>query len=224
MPVGPYVHRFLRKFVLDAIPGALASLVGALFFAHQWAQAPQPVRLETVERVALQSEQVAQMIRDEHALMIEFLKKEQEREVARAPLTIKELKAREALAAAPASRRETVADLKAPTAPEVKASVPEVKVAAVSEVKAAVAVPPARPSEVVTIESGPLVAEPEPAPRGTLARIAAVAAIAIGWTDRAVDATGVRQIPALIRAIPPRADAGEPLDTLSGARFVSASR
>ena len=62
------LHRFLRKFVLDALPGALASLVGALFFTHQWAPAPHPVRLEPVERVAMQSEQVAQMIRDEHAL------------------------------------------------------------------------------------------------------------------------------------------------------------
>jgi hypothetical protein len=212
MTVRPHLLRFLRKFVFDALPGALASLVGALFFAHQFSQAPQPAHPEAAERIALQSEQFAQMIRDEHALMVEFLKKEQEREAARQPIPIKDMKAREAIAATAASP--------APPAPAVSPARRQAE--PVREAKAPVAVPPAKPdAEIVALESGPLVA-PEPEPEGAFARFAALAS---AWTDKAVDVTGLRRIPALMRGIPPRADAmtGQ-FNTLSGANFISASR
>lgn len=205
MLVRPYLRRFVRKFVFDVIPGALASLVGAAFFAQHWAQPPQPARIEVTERVAWQSEQIAQMIRDEHALMVEFLKKEQEREAARQPLSVKDMKAREAAAVAIPPRR--VVDV----AREVKAPTP-----------VAASLPSTKPDvAVVALESGPLVA-PEPKPTGLFATFATVAA---AWTDKAVDVTGLRTIPALISGIPARADmiAGE-LDAATGGRFISASR
>lgn len=201
MPVRPYLRRFVRKFVFDVLPGALASVVGAMFFAQHWAQPPQPVRIDAAERVAQQSEQIAQMIRDEHALMVEFLKTEQAREAARQPLSVKDMKAKEIAAAAVPPRRP---------------------VEAVREVKAATPLPPAKPDvEVVALESGPLVA-PEPKRTGTFAHIAAVAS---AWTDKAVDVTGLRLIPALISGIPARADmiTGE-LDAAAGGHFISASR
>ena len=73
----------------------------------------------------------------------------------------------------------------------------------------------------MALESGPLVA-PEPKPTGAFAHIAAVAS---AWTEKAVDVTGLRVIPALIRGIPARADmiTGE-LDAAAGGHFISASR
>jgi hypothetical protein len=200
MPVRPYLRRFVRKFVFDVIPGSLASLVGAILFSQYWAQPQAPARLVDIPRVAQQSEQIVQMIRDEHALMVEFLKKEQQREIARQPLSVKDMKAMEPAVAVPARR----------------------SVEAAAEPKALAPLPPAKPEvEVVAIESGPLVA-PEPKPVGAFARIATVAS---ALTDKAVDLTGVRLIPALIRGIPARADMiGDELDAATGGRFISASR
>ena len=200
MPVRPYLRRFARKFVFDVLPGALASVVGAMFFAQHWAQPPQPVRVDVAERVAVQSEQIAQMIRDEHALMVEFLKKEQERETARQPLSVKDMRAKEIAVAVPPRRpADPVREVRAPAPMPVSPAKPEV--------------------EVVALESGPLVA-PEPQPRGAFARIAAVAA---AWTDKAVDLTGLRLIPALIRGAQADMITGE-LDAATSGHFFSASR
>ena len=203
MPVRPYLRSFVRKFVFDVIPGALASVVGAALFAQYWAPPPPPVRTDAAERVAQQSGQIAQMIRDEHAVMVKFLKKEQEREIARQPLSVKDIKAKDAAAAAAAVALRRSAEM-------------------VREPKAPAPLPPAKPDvDVVAVESGPLVA-PEPKP---VSRFARITATAIAWTDKAGDLTGLRLIPALIRDIPARVDliSGE-LGAASDGRFISASR
>jgi hypothetical protein len=204
MSVRSHLHRFMRKFVFDALPGVLASLVGAMIFAQHWSQ---PALRADSQRLALRSEEITRMILEEHDLMVEFLKREQARDAARQPLTIAEMKAREA---APVSARRAAEPVR-----EARSALPAAAPAALPPAS----VPPsAKPEpDVVAVESGPLVA-PEPQPEGPLARV-------IAWADRAVDATGLRQVPALVRTIKSGADAiGNEFETISDARFVGAQR
>lgn len=185
----PHFHRFLRKFVFDVMPAALTSLVGALFFAHQWTR--EPARVD-VARVAAQSEQIAAMIRDEHALMRVFLDREQELAAARQPLSIKEIKEREVAEAAAARRaapsREPRRAAAAP-APALPPAAPP-------------AVAAAEPPAFVAHESGPLVVAREP--EGAITRIVTVAAT---WANRAVEASGVGAVSRLIGTVPAQAEA-----------------
>ena len=187
MSLRPHFHRFLRKFVFDVMPAALASLVGALFFAHQWTR--EPTRVD-IARVAAQSEQIAAMIRDEHALMRVFLDREQELAAARQPLSIKEIKEREVVEAAAARRTVPPREPRRAAAP-VPASPPATASAPVS----------AEPPAIVAHESGPLVVASEP--EGAITRIATVAAT---WANRAVEASGVGAVSRLIRPAPARAE------------------
>ncbi len=71
MPRGtPLLTRFLGKFMLDILPAALASAIGGfLFTQYQWGQAPAPAS----ERHAVASAEIIKLVRDEHALIVNFL-------------------------------------------------------------------------------------------------------------------------------------------------------
>lgn len=187
MSLRPHFHRFLRKFVFDVMPAALASLVGALFFAHQWTR--EPARVD-VARVAAQSEQIAAMIRDEHALMRAFLDREQELAAARQPLSIKEIKERE-IAEAAARRTAPPREPRRAAAPVPVPAPPPVSTTVATE-----------PAAIIAHESGPLVVATEP--EGAITRITTVAAT---WANRAVEASGVGAFSRLIRMAPARAEA-----------------
>jgi len=69
----PLLVRFFSKFVLDILPAALASVIGGLLFAHyDWSQirAPAPA----AERAAPASAEMMQLVRDEHAAVVSYLK------------------------------------------------------------------------------------------------------------------------------------------------------
>lgn len=71
----PWFARLLGKLVLDILPGALASLIGTLLLTHyqmgQLAhQAPPPVAAQAT----LASADTMARLRDEHALIMDFLK------------------------------------------------------------------------------------------------------------------------------------------------------
>src|SRR5688572_4263459 len=74
----PYYLRFLTKFVFDVLPAALASVIGGfLFTQYHAARAPEP-KLEVIERAApAQMEEAMRMVRDEHNLIVDFLKAQQ---------------------------------------------------------------------------------------------------------------------------------------------------
>jgi hypothetical protein len=154
-------------------------------------------------------------------MMVEFLKQEQERDAVRQPLTIGEMKAREA--ATPAPRRapaEPVRETR--SAAQAEAPVPPSRALA----PAAPASPADKPApEIVTNESGPLVAPEAPmAPDATRpGGFAPLTSWALGWADRAVDATGLRQIPSIVRTIKGGNDTVE-FQAMSDARLVGASR
>jgi hypothetical protein len=65
-----WLGRFLTKLVFDILPTALASLIGGLLFTHyQWARVPEPVSAQ----VTPASAEMMALLRDEHALVANFL-------------------------------------------------------------------------------------------------------------------------------------------------------
>ena len=70
---GPLLLRFLVKLLLDTTPGALASIIGGILFTHYqmgYANAPRPA----AEQAAPASAEMVQLLRDEHAAIVDFLK------------------------------------------------------------------------------------------------------------------------------------------------------
>jgi len=107
----PLLARFLGKIVLDVLPAVLASVIGGfLFTQYQFghAAAPHPA----VEQVTPASAEMIQMVRDEHAMLFDYLKSqsvaEQSRQVAE-----DQASARAAADAKAMAETKTAADAKA---------------------------------------------------------------------------------------------------------------
>ncbi len=65
------VKRFIAKLVHDVLPAALASLIGGLVFTHfQSGHAPGPVATQVVPA----SPEMMQLLRDEHGLILNYVK------------------------------------------------------------------------------------------------------------------------------------------------------
>ena len=65
--------RFFTKLLFDIMPAALASIIGGILFTHYqmgYAGAPRP----PVEQAAPASAEMIQLLRDEHAAIVDFLK------------------------------------------------------------------------------------------------------------------------------------------------------
>jgi hypothetical protein len=81
----PWLARFLGKLVLDILPAALASVIGGFLFTQYHfghlanAASPQPV---AVQGAPASAEMVA-MVRDEHALIVNYLKAQLAAETSR---------------------------------------------------------------------------------------------------------------------------------------------
>jgi hypothetical protein len=70
---GPLLLRFFTKLLFDIMPAALASIVGGILFTHYqmgYAGAPRPA----VEQAVPASAEMIQLLRDEHAAIVDFLK------------------------------------------------------------------------------------------------------------------------------------------------------
>ena len=70
---GPLLLRFLTKLLFDIMPAALASIIGGILFTHYqmgYAGAPRPA----VEQAVPASAEMIQLLRDEHAAIVDFLK------------------------------------------------------------------------------------------------------------------------------------------------------
>lgn len=68
----PLLARFLGKFVLDIMPAALASVIGGFLFTqfHFGHSQPKPV----LEQVTPASAEMMALVRDEHAMIVDYLK------------------------------------------------------------------------------------------------------------------------------------------------------
>src|ERR1700722_3592398 len=68
----PFLARFLGKFVLDIMPAALASVIGGFLFTQfQYGRVPQR---PTLEQVTPASAEMMALVRDEHAVIVDYLK------------------------------------------------------------------------------------------------------------------------------------------------------
>jgi hypothetical protein len=103
-PEVPWLARILGKFVLDILPAALASVVGGfLFTQYHFGQMsmPQPA----ADQGAPASAEMVAMVRDEHALIVNYLKAQMAAEKSRDV-------ADDAAAARAAADAQTAADAK----------------------------------------------------------------------------------------------------------------
>jgi hypothetical protein len=107
----PLLARFLGKFVLDIMPAALASVIGGfLFTQYQFGhKAPQPA----LERVTPASAEMMALVRDEHAMIIDYLKSQMAAEKSRIAKQDADL----ARAAEDAKLAEAAEDKAAPSKP-----------------------------------------------------------------------------------------------------------
>jgi hypothetical protein len=80
-PAMPILLRFLGKFVLDVMPAALASLVGGYLLTHYqigfWTPRPAAVQVTPA------SAEMMALVRDEHAMIIDYLKSQMAAEKSR---------------------------------------------------------------------------------------------------------------------------------------------
>jgi hypothetical protein len=78
----PLLTRFLGKFVLDIMPAALASVIGGFLFSqyHFGHTATKPV----LEQVTPASAEMMALVRDEHAMIVDYLKTQMAAEKSRA--------------------------------------------------------------------------------------------------------------------------------------------
>jgi hypothetical protein len=78
----PLLTRFFGKFVLDILPAALASVIGGFLFTqfHFGHSTPKPV----LEQVTPASAEMMALVRDEHAMIVDYLKTQMAAEKSRA--------------------------------------------------------------------------------------------------------------------------------------------
>jgi hypothetical protein len=82
-PAAPLLARFLGKFVLDIMPAALASVIGGfLFTQYQFGHTAVP--RPALQEVTPASAEMMALVRDEHAMIIDYLKAQMAAEKSRA--------------------------------------------------------------------------------------------------------------------------------------------
>jgi len=157
----PLLARFLAKLVLDILPAALASVIGGFLFTHyQLGRAPQPT---AAAQVAPASAEMMQLVRDEHALIVNFLEAQMVAEKTK--LTAEDeapraaVEAERALAPAAAGPRQAVVAMVVPKpvalqskTPVVGASLPPLVIAQNETVKPAAANPDSLVAKTIGIK------------------------------------------------------------------------
>ncbi len=184
----PLLRRFFGKLVHDILPAALASLLGGFLITHfQLNRVPEPVTVP----VARASPEMMQLLRDEHGLIVDFVKAQAASE--KMANEKKQLGGDEATprlaaeapapgaAAAPAAPRPTMIAALTPAKP----AAPRAKTSIVGASLPPLASPPAQQSES---------APPPPAARNDdslLAKTIGIKDHVVAVTQRAVSAIGV---------------------------------
>ncbi len=144
----PLVGRFAAKLVLDVLPAALASVIGGFVFTQL--QASHTAVPQLPEQASPASAEMMQLVRDEHAMIFEYLKAEvaaqkhrlaaEDEEAARAVAEAKATAAAEA-------RRVAAAVISAKPAPQRSKAVPASGANAATPVGAPLVIAQAGPSD-----------------------------------------------------------------------------
>jgi hypothetical protein len=155
----PMAVRFLGKLVLEVLPAALASVIGAFLFAHYQFDRPASPQPATPAMAATPaSAEMMQLVRDEHAIVHSFLAAQQAaalKEATAANAADARADAQAKLAAA-ASRRAASLTAAKPAVPR------GIAIAAAAPGSAATALPTIM---VAAVQPNPAAAMPGPPPR-----------------------------------------------------------
>lgn len=109
---GSLLLRFLAKLAFEIVPAALASVVGGILFTHYqigYGGAPRPA----VEQAAPATAEMVELLRDEHAAIVDFLKGQLAAEKSR--LAAEDEASARSIAEARAALAATVAAAAVPT-------------------------------------------------------------------------------------------------------------
>jgi hypothetical protein len=151
----PQLVRYLGKFVLEVLPAALASVIGGMLLAHYQLSHPTAAPA-TVESSAPASAEMVRLVREEHAMIRDFLLAQnaaEKRQVA-ADDAADTLAAQDADLAAAALRRTAMT----PAKPLPPAAAPRAKASAVTVTAEAAAPTPlviAQPIEITAPQPSP---------------------------------------------------------------------
>ena len=187
---GPLLLRFLAKFVVDILPAALASVIGGFLFSQYQAGHP-PVPPPVVEQVTPASAEMMQLVRDEHAVIVDYLKSE----IAAQKNRLAAEDAETARAAADA-KAETGAAVAAARRVAVAANAPKASAVRTKSPAAAGAVPAHAPLVIAQAEPVDAASNSEPSARDSNTLLAKTLDI----KDHVVDAT--LQVVSAIGSIP----------------------
>jgi hypothetical protein len=152
VPLVPLAARFAGKFMLDIMPVALASVIGGFLFTQY--QSGHAVPRTAAEQVTPASAEMMAMVRDEHAMMMDYLKSQMAAEKNRAAVEDAEAEAARAASDAKAAEDKAAEDKKIADASS--ASDPPVRHVAALTVPKALAVRSKTPA-VLAAPAAPLV-------------------------------------------------------------------
>ena len=198
---GPLLLRFLSKLLFDIMPAALASIIGGILFTHYqmgYAGAPRPA----AEQAVPASAEMIQLLRDEHAAIVDFLKAQTAAEKSRlaaedeaSARSVAEARMVTALSAGPAAAAAPVA---APRRPEPTVTAAKSAVSR-GRAAAATAATPHAPLVIAQAEQSGGSASAAPAAGNSDSLLAK----SLDFKDRVVDATlhvigALGSIPSLI--------------------------
>ena len=220
----PYILKFISKFCLEIAPAALATVIGAVLFAQYHAQpTPTPAPL-AAEVSAVAPEHLAAMVQEEHALLVDYLKRE--RPLAKASddqqPAVAPAKPRSAVRESPGKMRKP--PLAADDARMTGAAAPALRTA---ETRPALVLADARDAAAERTEKPKLGGEPPVAQRRE-GFLGSMLNRAVRIKDRAVELSHVRDAIGFVRDMPGRLLPGSarpsdsPAPTPAG-RFTQAS-
>jgi hypothetical protein len=182
----PLLRRFLAKLVIDVMPAALTSVIGGLLITHYQFNHAVPLRPAAAQAAPATAEMV-QLVRDEHAAIMDYLKAEIAAEKSRNA-------AADAADSSAAAAAKAVAEAPAAAPARVVAAqaVPAKGGAFRTKPVVAASLPPHEP--LVIVQAAPAAeapaAPPAPQPRSLLARTLDIKDHVVGATLQVVSAIG----------------------------------
>jgi hypothetical protein len=217
--VAPLLGRFAAKLIIDVLPAAFVSVLGGVIITQYQLSHANALRPAT-EQVVPASAEMMQLVRDEHAVLVDYLKTQMAIEKNR----------HAAEDAAVADARLAAADTQAPTAAPaaVAAPRPVASVVAVKPVPARAKVAPVLPphAPLAIAQAGEAVgatpvAAPAPESKSLLTRTLEIKDHVIGATLHAVSAIG--GIPSWIASMGDRIGGADTTSSSSGRLFATSS-
>lgn len=158
----PLLKRLLSKLVVDVLPAALASVIGALIVSHYQLGRAIDWRPAAEQGVPVSAEMM-QLVRDEHSMIVDFLKAQSAAEKNR--LAAQDAAAEQALSEAKAAEIKA-AEIRAAETKAAENKAAESKAAAAAAARRVAAAQPAKAPRSKTVQAS--TAEAAPAPHAPL--------------------------------------------------------